>query len=258
MKKFQNSTVAGAFLLATSPAWAQSKTGGLPFPTPGDTGEPQSSSSRNSPTPSFPGGKSQIDISSVTLDKADKNKLQVCTAPKVSMTRPRPRHILSLAFDPKKKQDVTLQFAVDKIPSGNKERVLLLLYSRCLSSKPKIKTPLSKHKLALDVNDLEIVGTYNLAAQPSTPGPAAQQMTVDIILATDSLAQQIEAGNNTFYFQAGVLKKTDFERKNYRTISLSPLTAVHFTSETCPSKDQFSSRIKAENASCQYLSTKTE
>lgn len=257
MKKFQNSTVAGAFLLATSPAWAQSKTGGLPFPNPGDTEEPQSSSRRNSSIPSFP-GKSQIDISSITLDKADKNKLQVCTAPKVSMTRPRPRHILSLAFDPKKKQEVTLQFAIDKIPSGNKERVLLLLYSRCLSSKPKIKTPLSKHKLALGVNDLEVVGSYDLAAQPSSSGAAAQQMTVAIDLATDLLAQQIEAGNNTFYFQAGVLKKTDFERKNYGAISMSPLTAVHFTSETCPSKKQFSSRIKAENASCQYLPTKTE
>ncbi|MEN8216568.1 MAG: hypothetical protein ABFS56_09365 [Pseudomonadota bacterium] len=248
MKKFKNSTVAGAFLLATSPAWA-SKTDGQPFPTPGDTGQPQNPTSRR-----FPGGKSQVDISSITLDKADEKKLQQCAKPKIKQTRHRPRQILSLAFDPNKKQKVTLQFAMDKIPPGNEERVLLLLYSRCLSNQPKIRTPMSKQKLALDVNDLEILSTYKLDTKAARPSAPMQQMTIDIELETDKLAEQIEAGNNTFYFQAGVLKKTDFERKNYSVISLSPLAAIHFTRKRCSN----SSRIKAENASCKHLPTKTD
>jgi hypothetical protein len=252
MKKFKNSTVAGAFLLATSPAWAQSKTGGQPFPTPGDTGQPENPTSRRVSPPRFPGGKSQIDISSITLDKADEKKLQQCAKPKIKRTRHRPRQILSLAFDPNKKQKVTLQFAMDKIPAGNEERVLLLLYSRCLSNQPKIRTPMSRQKLALDVNDLEILSTYKLDAKPARPGAPMQQMTVDIELETDKLAEQVEAGNNTFYFQAGVLKKTDFERKKYGVISLSPLAAIHFTRKRC------SNSSITENASCKHLPTKTD
>ncbi len=258
MKKFTNSTVAGAFLLATSPAWA-SKTGTSPFPIPGNTdGGPQIPPTRNAP--SFP-GKSQIEMTSVTLEKADERKMRSCTVPKVNLAQPRPQHILSLAVDPKKRQEVTLQFAIDKIPSGNEERVLLLLYSRCLSTQPKIRTPLSKQKLALDVKDIEILATYKLNAttKPSRPGAAAmQQMTINIELETDKLAQQIKAGNNTFYFQAGVLKKSDFDRKNYGVINLSQLAALHFSSKTCPNDAQFSSKIKAENAACKYLPTKTQ
>ncbi|OAD19708.1 conserved hypothetical protein, secreted [Candidatus Thiomargarita nelsonii] len=260
MKKFKNSTVAGAFLLATSPAWANSKTGTAPFPIPGNTdGGPQSPPTRNAPRPSFP-GKSQIEMASVTLEKADAKKLRSCTVPKVNLTHPRPQHLLSFAVNKHRRQEVTLQFAIDKIPSGNEERVLLLLYSRCLSNKPKIRTPMSRQKLALDVNDIEILATYKLeaATKPSRPGAPMQQMTVNIELETDKLAQQIKAGNNTFYFQAGVLKKTDFDRKNYGVINLSQLAALHFTTKTCPNEAQFSSRIKAENASCKHLPTKTQ
>ncbi|KHD08367.1 hypothetical protein PN36_13290 [Candidatus Thiomargarita nelsonii] len=256
MKNFKNSTVAGAFLLATSPAWANSKTGASPFPIPGNTdGGPQSPPTRNAP--SFP-GKSQIDMTSVTLEKADERKMRSCTVPKVNLAHPRPEHLLSFAVNKHNKQDVTLQFAIDKIPNGNEERVLLLFYSRCLSAQPKIRTPMSKQKLALDVKDIEILATYKLDAKPARPGAAMQQMTVNIELETDKLAQQIEAGNNTFYFQAGVLKKSDFDRKNYGVINLSQLAALHFSTKTCPNDDQFSSQIKAKNASCKYLPTKTQ
>ncbi len=258
-KKFKNAT--GAFLLATSPAWANSKTGDGPPQISDEQGPPQGSTSQEARPPGSNGGisKRQINIASIAVDKADKRKVQHCTVPKVNLASPKPQQILSMGFNPKKKQVVLFQFAMADIRATDDERVLVLLYSRCLSKKPKIRTPQSKNQLALDVKDLQILGTYDVPAiQTSPTSITATQMTIEVELETDKLAQQIKAGNDTFYFQAGLLKKNDFENKNYRAMLLSPLEAIHATPKKCPSREQFSKRINAENESCKHLPTKTE
>lgn len=270
IRKLKNSTLAGALLLATSPAWANNKTGGLQPPQTADeeeTTQPSTSQeAKPAPRRSAMGGKSEINISSIKVEKADKNKLRNCAVPTVNLTQPRPHRILSMTFSPRRRQQVTLQFAMAEIPTPKEAQVLLLLYSRCLANKPDIKTPMSKNKLALDRNDLEILGTYNVPAikaveQPNRPGVKASspstQMTIEVALETNKLAQQVKAGNDTFYFQAGLLKKTDYDKKNYGTMILSPLEALHFTPKTCPSQQKFSDRINAENSSCKDLPTKT-
>ncbi len=242
---------ASALLLATSPAWANSKTADGPAISPNTPPFPQKSPKE------APGGKSQINIASITVDKADKRKLQNCSVPEVKLTKHRPESILSMAFDPKKRQVVTFKFEMGSIPSKSEERVLVLLYSRCLSSQPKIKSPLSKTKLILDVKDIKILGNYTVPAiKNAKKGQEAMQMTIDVELETAKLMKQIQANNDTFYFQAGLLSKTHFKKENYSSTIFSPLTAIHFTPKTCPNKTQFTTRITAENASCQQIPTK--
>jgi hypothetical protein len=256
----KNSTVASALLLASSPAWA------------GKNGQPpDSGNAGQTPLPNsnhFVGKSNPLRIASITLDQASEKKVQTCKVPKVKLNQPRPNSILSLAFDPKKNQVVTLQFEMSKIPATKDERVLLLLYSRCLSKKPQIKTLFSRNKLALDIDDIQVLGIHEVpaiqaVAQPPTrvgvaTSPATQEMTLEVNLETDKLAQQINAGNDTFYFQGALLKKTDFEKENYSLVNLSQLEAIHVTPKACPNKEQFSRDINSVNEACKHLPTKTE
>ena len=275
--RLTDSTLASAFLLATSPAWASPKMGlGQPPSSGSDESEPAptppSRETRSSkPPPALGGGKSQLgafqnqkfSIDSITLDKAGKRKITTCGVPKVSSIKPRPeiKDVLSLSYHPNRRRQVLLQFEMSNIPTSNKERVLVLLYSRCLSKKPKIKTPLSKKKLVLDTNDIEIMGTYEISATSDTPKGKSSKttsMTIEVDLETGKLAKQVKAGNDTFYFQAALLKKDDFDRKYYGTMTLSPPQAIHVTPKACPSKKQFSSDYNSDNVSCQKLPTKTD
>ena len=257
--KLKQSTVASALLLATSPAWA--KTGG------GSGGGGQTTGPDVSNL--FAGKTNPIQITSIQLDKASEKKVQTCDAPTVKLNKPSPNSILSLAFDPKKNQEVvTLQFEMSNIKATKDEHVLLLLYSRCLSPKPQIKTLFSRNKLALDVNDVRQLGVYNVpviqaTAQPSTRAGAAtsqatQEMTLKVNIPTSMLAQQVNEGNDTFYFQGALLKKTDFDKKKYTAVNLSQLEAIHVTPKACPTTEQFSSDVASVNEVCKNLPTKTE
>lgn len=248
--KVKNSTVACALLLASSPILANTKLG---------SGQPQEETDAPETTksvrPPINAGKTnqKFNIASIGLDDASKRKVKVCDSPKVKQQRPRARNIMSLAFNPNKV--ATFQFDMEDIPASKGEQVLLLLYSRCLSKKPKIKTPLSRVKLALNVDDIEILGTYNIPAT-DTRKQTTTQMTIEVDLETNNLAKQAKAGNDTFYFQAAVLKKSDFDKKHFGATKLSPLEAVHVTKTSCPDQSKFSDNVRSENKSCKKLPTK--
>ena len=82
-------------------------------------------------------------------------------------------------------------------------------------------------------------------------------MTVEIDLDINKLSEQTKAGNDTFYFQAALLKKSDFEKEHYGATKLSPLEAVHVTQKLCPNNKQFTDNIASENASCKNLPNKS-
>ncbi|MDM8557487.1 hypothetical protein [Candidatus Parabeggiatoa sp. HSG14] len=259
----KESTVACAFLIASSPVWAaNTKMGGGALPPPEENRLPPPTPKRERPKPTPNVGKSStVRISSLAMAEADKKKMQQCSKlPKVSVRKPKPKGIWSLTFDPNEKQKkVTLQFTLSDIPSINKKNVLLLLYSRCLSKKPQLKTPSSKNTLALAFNDLYLLESYDIPATPSSQS-SSDSSTIskifEIDLETDKLAKQVEAGNTKFYFQAGLLTKADFDKQYYEEVRLSPMVAVHFSPKACLDKRTFSSQMRAKNLSCKELSTK--
>jgi hypothetical protein len=271
----KNST-ALALLLTTSSALANTKTpGGLPQPQPGSQPGQQPSPPTpptTVPAPTGPkvpgqiGGKTPLTITSVTLDEADKQKVQQCAVPNIKITPFQPSQgVLSLAFDPKNKQIIKLHFAISTTPVSREERVLALLYSRCLVNKPQIQTPLSRSKLVLDINDVQILSTYNVPVSASTATPPAAgteaqtpPVSFDVDLELDKLRQQVNAGNDTFYFQAALMNKTDFEAKNYSAMSLSPVEAIHVATKTCPTEKTFSSQITDKNKACAALPAKSK
>jgi hypothetical protein len=256
MKKLDNikeSTIACALLVASSPALG--KEGGIPIPNPGDAKQlpmPPSSGAIN-PNEMFFKGKN-FHISSVTLDKASERKAQKCEVPK----KVRPKRTLSAAFDPAKKQTVTVQFKMSKIPASQEKRVLALLYSRCSSKSPQIKTPQSKSRLKLDVRDIKPIGYYDVPAiQPAKGNRASKAstgMTVKVNFNTKHLAKAVRDGNDTIYLQAALLKKSDFEKGNYNNVILSPLETIQLTaSKSCPTKVQYSAAIRSDNKVCKNL-----
>jgi hypothetical protein len=275
--KLKDSTIASAFLLATGSAWASPKMG-VGQPPSSDESEPPStpppSRETRSSRPAVGGGKTQLgalqrqkfSIESITLDKVNQRKITTCRVPTIYPKKPRPKikDVLSLSYNPNRRQLVTLQFEMSNIPAGgNEERVLVLLYSRCLTKRPKIKTQFSKKKLALDTNDIEIMGTYDIPTTSDTTkgkdkSSATTSMTIEVDLETNKLTPQVNAGNDTFYFQAALLKKTDFDRKYYGTMTLSPPKAIHVNPKSCLRKKQFSSNLNSDNESCKQLPTKTD
>ncbi|RKZ37621.1 MAG: hypothetical protein DRQ49_15650 [Gammaproteobacteria bacterium] len=255
-----------ALLLASSPAFANSKIGGgLPTPTKPDEAQPSTSQQRVVPQKNPFAGKTDIKnqkfhISSITLDPVNRKKVRKCSMPSSVKRKisPRPKRVFSLAFDANRRQIVTLQFEMSNIPpnQNQEKRVVALLYSRCLSRKTQIKTPFSKQKLVLDNKDIEDMGFYNLYEEPTTGKTTSSQMTLEIDIDTNKLARQVKAGNEIFYFQAALLKESDYKAENYTTMILSPLTAVYATpGASCPTRKHFSDGVN--NDACQQLPTKT-
>jgi hypothetical protein len=261
----KKSTAACTLLLATGSAWGSPKLGTGQPPSAGSDEEPSQPPSQEAPTAvlnSLIGKNSKpspVRIEAVTLNRASEAKIRKCTVPKgvTREKRPKPDSIFSLSFDPKQRQKATLQFEMAELPPTKEERVLMLLYSRCLTSKPKIKTPLSKHKLALDTKDLEVMTTYNVPVG-STKGT---QVTFEVDLRTDPLKKQVNAGNDTFYFQVAMLKKSDFQKGNYGVAKLSSLQAIHATSaqyKLCPEQNKLIRNLNSDNESCKNMPGKTE
>ncbi len=271
MKKpnnFKNSTIAYAFLLATSPAWANTKSGGGAQPQNPDEESspppsPPISTPRKGPTKTSPRppaapvtGQPKLEFTKVEVDQAKENKVEECEVPKVRLRSPKPRHVTSLAFEPDKKRVVTLQFTMTKVPATKDKQVLVLLSSRCLTRKPSIKLKKTGHKLALDFKDIKQLGVFDVP--PQSVKSTETSATFSVPLNTEILAKQVEAGNETFYFQVGLLKKADFNTHHYSDMILSPLEAVHFTPKTCPDKKQYKKQISSTNTSCKGLRSKSK
>lgn len=267
LKNRRHSTAAYALLLATSPAWAQVKDpsarpGATPEPPPD---EPTAPSTRSKERPSQLGlttGKTPLSIDSVTLDPADSKKVRSCSMPKVKVTPKKPeQEVLSLAFNPRSKHVIKLNFDISQFQASEKERVLALLYSRCLVDKPQIQTPMSKKKLSLNTNDLETLATYSIPKAQSVPSPnrvgesgsSAIQMSFTIDLELEKLRQQVEAGNDTFYFQAALIDKSDFEQKKFGLMALSQVEAIHVTPGMCLTNDKYVSQFQKPNTGCTQI-----
>jgi hypothetical protein len=263
----KESTVACTLLLASSPVLG--KEGGFPpiqNPNEANTSaaNEKAAAQVQDKLKNFPGKtggnrNQSIRIKSIKLDEKHKRKVRKCSVPRsVKWKKPRPRSIFSLTFDEKKKQMVTLQFEISNISASKDkdERVLALLYSRCLSTKPPIKTRLSRNKLML-AKDIEIMGYYKVLAESESSKKSS--LTLEVDLETNKLAKQIKAGNETFYFQGVLLKKSDYDKDNYADIVLSQLAAIHTTAgNSCPKKKEFSNTIASGNQACSQLPTKTE
>ncbi|MCK5719070.1 MAG: hypothetical protein KAH84_03865 [Thiomargarita sp.] len=270
-KNIKDSTMAYAFLLASSPVWAvNGKTGNISNSSGDESDNIPINPSKPLKIPDIP-GKTQTQtqtqkfrISSIELNVKDKNQIMECQSLRKKV-EPRPRRIVSLAFDQRKRQTVTLQFNMSSIPSQKEEQVLVLLYSRCLTTKPGLNTPLSKNKLKLDTKDIDIMGSYVVPVVIAKPtnnyrvSPAATKMILEVDMETYKLNRQLKSGNNTFYFQAALLKKTDFDKKNYAVMTLSPLEAIHVTANnTCPTKKQKNDAMNTENIACEIIPGKTK
>lgn len=196
-------------------------------------------------------------ITSISLDKNSRKKAKKCKVPKdfKAKNEPRPNrgNILSLAFDPKQEQQITLQFKISKLPVSQDERVLLLLSSRCLSKKPQLQTPKSRKDLFLEKKDIKFLNASHVPIFPQKSqdvSPAATKMTIKINVNTKLLTQQYQAGNDTFYLQGALLKKSDFQKKNYNGVILSPLEAIHITPGLCPTETQFVHNFNSVNKVC--------
>lgn len=267
----KNTKFAYAFLLVTSTAWANTKTpSGLPKPRPHEETpppEPEPQTAQPTPAPSqTPSrsqdqGKSQINIAAIRVEPALAKQIKQCPSKVANLTvQPKPHRVSSLTFEPQEKSTVKLKFTLSPVMTTNDERVLVLLYSQCLSPQPQLKTPNSDNKLALDINDVKILDTYQLAAKPdqAQAKSALTPITLDIDLELDKLRQQVEAGNDTFYFQAAMLNKADYDGRHYGEMVLSPLEAVHFTPKNCPGRKQLTQEVNSANPACAQLQqTKT-
>lgn len=265
----KNTKFAYVFLLATTTAWANTKSpNGLPKPRPNDDATPppnqEPQAVQPTPAPTQPPiknqdqGKSQINIAAIRVDPAVAKQVKQCPANAVNVTsQPKPHRVSSLTFDPQEKQSIKLKFTLSPIMTTAEERVLVLLYSQCLSPQPQLETPNSDNKLALDINDVQILDTYQLAAKtdqaPNQAKSALTPVTLDIDLELDKLRQQVEAGNDTFYFQAALLNKADYDGRHYGEMVLSPLEAVEFSSKNCPDRNQLTQNVNSANSVCGQL-----
>ncbi len=245
----KNSTAACTLLLATSSAFAG-----------GPTKSPSSGAGipATPPKVQFTKSSTPFGINSITLESTGK-QVESCDVPKGVTRRhdPKPSRILSLAFNGKAKQSVKLKFDMSEIPGSQEQRVLILLYSRCLSNTPQIKTPNSKQKLVLDKRDMKVMANYPVPAVSSAKGnrasAASTKMSFDVNLDTGFLAHQVNAGDDTFYLQAALLPKADLEKKNFKNVQLSSLEAIQLTSKTCPTKKKFSKNLNSDNKFCKKL-----
>lgn len=258
MKKLDNikeSTIACALLVASSPALGKGGDNGLSIPNPADAKQPPmpQGGPQINPNELFFKGKN-FHIGSVTLDQASEKKVQVCEVPK----KVKPKRTLSVAFNPVKKQTVTVEFKMSKIPASKEKRVLALLYSRCLSNSPQLKTAQSKSNLRLDVRDIKPIGYYDVPAIQPAKGnrasDASSEMTVKVNFDTKHLAKTVHKGNDTIYLQAALLNKSEFQKGNYSNVVLSPLETIQLTaSKSCPTEKQYLAAINSDNKACKNL-----
>jgi len=237
LDKFKTST-ACALVLATAPIFAETKT-----------------NQSNDPNAK---GKSQISIDTIVVDK-EKSQVGICPAPeKTANIATVPNRILSLAFNTESKQAISVTFNMATLPSTSEEQVLVLFHGRCLLDSPKISTPKSLYKLALDLKDIEILGAYNVpnmhpiqhVTRIGRATTLSTQMTFTVHLDPSKLGKEMAAGNRTFYIQAGLLNKQDFHTRKYENLILSPVEAVHFSAKDCPDITQLTENMAKKNSAC--------
>ncbi len=220
-KAIAKKALAGAVLLATSPAWGKGTGGGSTE------------------------GKSQIGVNHLSLDVAPGYGCTVC-ADKQDVLGKGGSNLtpnnLTIAIDPFEGY-VELVFTVRDILAKNKDHVLFLVYSPQTSPSPQLPTPKSLNKLELDMSAMEILAMYNIPAQQmiannptrlgsANPAPhSAASFSVN--LSAESLPTFMR-DNEKAYLQAALMTKSNFDAGKYDTLILSEMDTLSFVKMTCP------------------------
>ncbi|HDN25697.1 MAG TPA: hypothetical protein ENG03_01105 [Thioploca sp.] len=194
------------------------------------------------------GCKSQRGINHLTLEEAPLENIILCvpgksTAGLTGDFRFLPDK-LAVVIPPFEKNFVKMTFIVSHMTSSDDKRILFLLYSPKTSPSPQINTPRSLEKLGLDLSAAEIVGVYDvppfgMEKQTSTRigvgNPAARvKWEFDINLDTSEIPTMMNSGKDTIYVQAGLIKRSDFEKQNFDGMILSEMDTIQFVPNKCP------------------------
>ncbi len=222
-KAIAKKALAGAVLLATSPAWGKGTGGGNAA------------------------GKSQLGVNNLSLDVAPGHACTVCAEKEDVMMGKSSSNLtpnnLTIAIDPFETSYVELVFTVRDILAKDKDHVLFLVYSPQTSPSPQMPTPQSENKLGLDMSAMEILAIYNIPAQqmmvngPTRLGAAnpAPHSAVSFSVNLDaSILPIFMQDNEKVYLQAAFMTKANFNAGKYDTLILSEMDTLSFVEMTCP------------------------
>jgi hypothetical protein len=222
-KAIAKKALAGAALLATSPAWAKSGGG------------------------ASEGGKSQIGVNHLSLDVSPGYACAVCAEKQDVETGKTTSNMtpnnLSIAVDPFESSYIELVFTVRDVLAKDKDHVLFLVYSPQTSPSPQMPTPKSMNKLGIDMSAMEILAIYNIpsqkmiAAGPTRLGAAnpAPHSAVSFSVNLDtSILPTFMEGNEKAYLQAAFMTKANFDIGKYDTLILSEMDTLTFVKYACP------------------------
>ena len=196
------------------------------------------------------GSKLQLGINYLKLQEEPVQNTSFCAPPNLyavnpaCMTEKFPENERWITINPFQNAATMILFSVMDIQHDNTDRVIILVYSTQTTPSPAILTPLSKIKLGLDLNFIEIVGLYNVPAQAmeaqqqtriglANPAPRNRFGFV-INLDNQIVPNLMRNGNTTIYVQAALLRKSDFLAGNFDGMILSEVDTLHFVEGNCP------------------------
>ncbi len=196
------------------------------------------------------GGKSQRGTNHLTLEEAPLENIIICVPGKsaTGLTSdfrflPDKMAITINPFINPFTDPLRISFIVSDVTAAYEDSVLMLAYSLGLSGAAPINTPRSLNQFALDLETLEILGFYNIPASNLEPQPATRigqtelvrsKYQFDVKLDITSLPTMIGMGQDTIYVQAALLKRTDFEARNFAEMILSEMDTIQFVPNECP------------------------
>jgi len=150
-----------------------------------------------------------------------------------------------IQYDSDVEKTVTISYFTNPISSTSDSQVLLLAYSRCLDNDKLL------------IKDTEILGAYQVSAMPEQPtsrigsaGLLKSQMEIQSFFLTEKLDKQLEAGNNLFYIQIGLVDKKAYIKQNFANITLSNYHHIIVSNSDCPSLEQVQELLSKPNAVC--------
>jgi len=222
-KAFAKKALAGAVLLATSPAWVKTASGGDAV------------------------GKSQLGVNHLALDIVPGRNVAFCASHENIATKTgsdATPNEFSVAINPLKTNTVPIKFYVSTIWPSSQDYYIALIYSPTLLLSPAIMTNKSRNDFLLDLHSLEILALYTVAGTPPGNSLALNPPThigriappvgsdFDFLLNLDtSILENITEDN--VYIQAVLIPKADFDAQKYSQAIMSEVNTLHFVEE-CP------------------------
>lgn len=196
------------------------------------------------------GSKLQLGVNYLKLQEEPVQNTSFCAPPTLyavstsCMTEKFPENERWITIKPFQSAATSILFSVMDIQHDDTDRIVILVYSTQKTPSPAILTPLSKIKLELDLNFIEIIGIYNapaqaMTAQPQTrigvANPAPKNRFGFIVnLSNQTVPNLMRNGNTTIYVQAALLRKSDFLAGSFDGMILSEVDTLHFVEGDCP------------------------